>query len=85
LGTREIALIQHTDCGMLNFDDVAFRRGLSEASGDEPPWDVPGFTDVQDSVRRSVAVIRESPWLAHRDSVRGFVFDVRTAEISEVS
>jgi carbonic anhydrase len=84
LGTREIAVIQHTDCGMLDFDDVDFRRSLQTESGQQPPWDVAGFTDVEDSVRRSVAELRRSPWLLHRDSVRGFVFDVQTARITEV-
>jgi carbonic anhydrase len=67
LGTREIAVIHHTDCGMLNFDDEEFRRTLAE-----------------ESVRDTVASIRESPWLAHRDLVRGFVFDVRSARLSQV-
>lgn len=84
LGTREIAVIHHTECGMFNFDDEAFRARLHAESGQEPPWDVPGFTDVEDSVRDSVATIRGSEWLAHRDSVRGFVFDVRTARLTEV-
>jgi carbonic anhydrase len=84
LGTEEVAVIQHTDCGMLNFDDVAFRAQLLAESGHEPPWDVAGFTDVEQSVRDSVAKIRASEWLQHRHSVRGFVFDVRTAKITEV-
>jgi carbonic anhydrase len=84
LGTREIAVIHHTDCGMLNFDDEEFRRTLAEESGASPPWDVAGFTDVEQSVRDTVATIRESPWLAHRDLVRGFVFDVRSARLSQV-
>jgi carbonic anhydrase len=84
LGTREIAVVQHTDCGMLDFDDEAFRARLHAESGHEPPWDVAGFTDVEQSVRDSVATIRASEWLAHRDSVRGFVFDVGTAKLTEV-
>jgi carbonic anhydrase len=84
LGTREIAVIGHTDCGMLNFDDTAFRAELAAASGQQPDWDVPGFTDVAASVATSVDRIRECGWLPHRDSVRGFVFDVRTAQITEV-
>lgn len=84
LGTREIAVIQHTDCGMLNFDDTEFRAKLAAETGSEPPWDVPGFSDVEDSVRRAVATIRDCAWLVARDAVRGFVFDVQTAKISEV-
>ena len=84
LGTREIAVIGHTDCGMSNFDDAAFRAELAAESGQQPDWDVPGFTDVAASVAESVARIRDCGWLPHRDSVRGFVFDVRTAQINEV-
>ncbi len=85
LRTREIAVVQHTDCGMLGFDDDAFRAMLAErAGGDEPPWRVPGFTDVEQSVRQAVAQLRASRWLEHRDSVRGYVFDVATAKITEV-
>ena len=84
LGTQEVAVIGHTDCGMLNFDDIAFRARLLAESGHEPPWDVAGFTDVELSVRDSVATIRASEWLEHRHSVRGFVFNVGTAELTEV-
>ena len=84
LGTREIAVIGHTDCGMSNFDDTAFRAELAASSGQQPEWDVPGFTDVAVSVAASVARIRDCGWLPHRDSVRGFVFDVRTAQLTSV-
>jgi carbonic anhydrase len=84
LGTREIAVIGHTDCGMSNFDDSAFRAGLAAESGRQPDWDVPGFTDVTVSVAASVATIRDCGWLPHRDSVRGFVYDVRTGQITGV-
>jgi carbonic anhydrase len=84
LGTREIAVVQHTDCGMLNFDDLAFRNELFTSTGQLPPWDVPGFTDLRQSVRDSVDRIRASRFLPYRDSVRGFIFDVGTAELSQV-
>lgn len=84
LGTREIVLIHHTECGMLNFDDVEFRYELAKESGVEPQWRVPGFTDPEADVRLCIERIKESAWLPHRDSVRGFVFDVHTAEIREV-
>jgi carbonic anhydrase len=84
IGTREIAVIHHTDCGMFNFDDPRFRAELHAESGERPGWDVPGFTDLEDSVRESVLRIKECRWLPHRDSVRGFVFDVRTAKLTEV-
>jgi carbonic anhydrase len=84
LGTRAIMLIGHTDCGMLGFDDPAFRAELAGfGPGPAPSWDVPGFTDVRDSVRRSLEVVRATPWL-HTELVRGFVFDVGTAQLTEV-
>ena len=84
LGTREVVIIQHTGCGMDGFDDGAFRAELETESGRAPAWDVPGFTDVRADVRRSIETVRECLWLPHRDDVRGFVFDVRTASIDEV-
>jgi carbonic anhydrase len=84
LGTREVMLIHHTDCGMYQFDDAAFRAQLAAESGSEPPWDVPGFSDVREDVRRSVEAVRNCPWLPHRENVRGFVFDVATARIEEI-
>ncbi|HZZ96473.1 MAG TPA: carbonic anhydrase [Jatrophihabitantaceae bacterium] len=85
LGTREIVVLHHTECGMDDFDDDAFRAELSAESGQAPEWDVPGFTDVRDDVRRSIEKVRACPWLPHRDDVRGFVFDVATAAIDEIS
>jgi carbonic anhydrase len=84
LGTREVVLIHHTDCGMQGFDDSRFRAELAAETGDEPGWDVPGFTDLHATVRRSVATVRGCPWLTHREDVRGFVFDVATARVEEV-
>lgn len=84
IGTREVAVIQHTDCGMFGFDDEQFRAELFRESQQLPDWDVPGFSDLSDSVRHSVRRIVECPWLPHRNSVRGFIFDVRSAEITEV-
>ena len=84
LGTREIVVIHHTQCGMDGFDDEAFRAQLEAESGQAPPWRVTGFTDLYEDTRRSVQTVRECPWLLHRDEVRGFVFDVATATITEV-
>jgi carbonic anhydrase len=84
LGTREIVIIHHTQCGMDGFDDAAFRAELAEQSGQQPPWRVSGFTDLYEDTRRSVETVRGCPWLPHRDDVRGFVFDVATAELTEV-
>ena len=84
LGTREVVVLHHTDCGMDGLDDAAFRAELADETGDVPSWDVPGFDDVRDQVARSVAAVRECGWLPHRDDVRGFVFDVATAQLDEV-
>ena len=84
LGTREIVLIHHTECGMEGFDDGAFRAGLAGETGEEPPWNVPGFTDIRATMRRSLYAVRHCRWLSHREDVRGFVFDVATARIEEV-
>jgi len=84
LGTREIVVIHHTQCGMDGFDDEAFRTELEAESGERPPWQVIGFTDLYEDTRRSVRTVRDCPWLPHRDDVRGFVFDVATAKITEV-
>jgi carbonic anhydrase len=85
LGTREVVLIHHTDCGMLGFDDEQFRATLTAESGVAPPWRVPGFTDVYADMRESIARVRGCGWIPHREEVRGFVFDVTTARIDEVS
>jgi carbonic anhydrase len=85
LGTRAVMVIHHTQCGMDGFDDDAFREQLAAESGQVPPWRVDGFTDVFVDTRRSVQTVRECGWLLHRDDVRGFVFDVATATLTEVS
>jgi carbonic anhydrase len=84
LGTREVMIMHHTNCGMTGFDDVAFRAQLAADSGVEPGWDVPGFTDIEEQVRRSVSAVRSCGWILHRDEVRGFVFDVAAGRITEV-
>jgi carbonic anhydrase len=85
LGTREIVVIHHSNCGMDGFDDEAFRRELTDESGVAPPWRVDGFTDLYEDTRRSVETVRNCRWLPYRDDVRGFVFDVTTAKITEVT
>ena len=85
LGTREIVVIHHTECGMQGFDDDQFRAELAAESGDEPPWEVPGFDDIRATVRASVTAVRECKWLPHREDVRGFVFDIATARLEEVA
>lgn len=85
LGTEEIAALHHTQCGMTGFDDTAFRAELLHESGKTPDWDVPGFTDAYEQLRESLAAVRACPWLPHRDAVRGFVYDVATGRLDEVS
>jgi carbonic anhydrase len=85
LGTEEIILIHHTDCGMLTFKDDDFRRQLQEETGVEPDWDARAFDDVEEDVRRSIAFIKESPFVPNKESVRGFVYDVKTGRLDEVT
>jgi len=84
LGTREIILIHHTDCGMLTFTDDDFSRTLQEETGFEPGWAAEAFTDLDADVRRAISRIASSPFIPHRDAVRGFVFDVATGRLREV-
>ena len=85
LGTTEIILIHHTDCGMLTFTDDAFRRSIQDETGIKPPWSAESFTDLEEDVRQSIARIKASPFIPHKDAIRGFVFDVATGKLNEVS
>jgi carbonic anhydrase len=85
LGTEEIMLIHHTDCGMLTFTDEEFRRQVQEDTGLKPHWTVEAFDDLEEDVRHSIARIKASPFIPRKDSVRGFVYDVETAELREVT
>jgi carbonic anhydrase len=84
LGTREIILIHHTDCGMLTFTDDEFKAGIQQETGIKPPWAAEAFGNLDDDVRQSIARIKASPFVPHTDAVRGFVFDVATGKLSEV-
>jgi carbonic anhydrase len=84
LGTEEIILIHHTDCGMLTFTDEGFKAQLREATGQEPDWDAESFTDLDESVRESIRRIEDSPFIPHK-AVRGFVYDVKDGTLREVS
>jgi carbonic anhydrase len=84
LGTREIVLIHHTDCGLQKVTDDGFRAELQDDTGMPPPFAIESFTDVEGSVRGSIARVRNSPFLPHRDNVRGFVYDVDTGKLTEV-
>jgi len=85
LGTREIILIHHTDCGMLTFTDDAFKDALQAEVGIKPDWAAESFTDLDTDVRQSLNRIRSSPFIPHTDAVRGFVYDVATGELREVA
>ncbi|MBN9793888.1 carbonic anhydrase [Pseudonocardia sp. TMWB2A] len=84
LGTEEIILIHHTDCGMLTFTDDAFRASIRDETGIKPPWAAEAFDDLDADVRQSLARIRANPFVPHTDAVRGFVFDVATGRLTEV-
>ena len=85
LGTREIVLIHHTDCGMLTFTDDDFKAAIQEDTGIKPPWAAESFADLDADVRQSIARIKASPFVPHTDAIRGFVFDVATGQLNEVS
>ncbi len=84
LGTEEIVLIHHTDCGMLTFTDDAFKAGIADETGIKPPWSAESFSDLDADVRQSLKRIRTSPFIPRTDKVRGFVFDVATGLLREV-
>ncbi len=85
LGTREIILIHHTDCGMLTFTDDGFKQSIQDDTGIKPAWSAEAFADLDTDVRQSVARIKASPFVPHKDAIRGFVFDVATGKLNEVS
>ncbi len=84
LGTNEIILIHHTDCGMLTFTDDALRADIAAETGFKPPYALNAFTDLATDVRAGIARIKADPHLLHRDAVRGFIFDVATGALTEV-
>ena len=84
LGTEEIILIHHTDCGMLTFTDDGFKASIQEETGLKPAWSAEAFGDLDTDVRQSIARIKASPFIPKKDSVRGFVFDVATGKLNEV-
>ncbi|MHB8657023.1 MAG: beta-class carbonic anhydrase [Solirubrobacteraceae bacterium] len=84
LGTREVMLIHHTDCGMQKVTDDSFRAELQATTGVAPAFAIESFTDVEADVRQSILRVRRSSFLAHRDNVRGFVYDVDEHRLREV-
>jgi carbonic anhydrase len=85
LGTREVMLIHHDDCGLQTVSDDGFRNELREATGVAPAFAIESFTDVEADVRQSILRVRRSDFLPHRDSVRGFVYDVDTHALREIT
>jgi carbonic anhydrase len=85
LGTEEIILIHHTDCGMLTFTDDEFKRAVQDDVGIKPEWAAEAFGDLDEDVRQSIARINASPFIPRKDSVRGFVYEVETGRLREVS
>jgi carbonic anhydrase len=85
LGTEEIVLIHHTGCGMLTFRDDEFRDSIEQETGIRPDWPAESFTDLDQDVRQSIARIKASPFIPRTGSVRGFVYEVETGALREVS
>jgi carbonic anhydrase len=84
LGTEEIMLLHHTDCGMQKFTDDEFAQTLERASGQRPTWRPGSFADAETDVRDSIRLITESPFIVHKDRVRGFMYEVETGRVREV-
>src|ERR687892_616719 len=85
LGTREVILIHHTDCGMLTFTDDELKAQIQEEAGIKPHFPMESFSDLEEDVRQSIARIQVSPFIPHKDSVRGFVYEVETGRLREVT
>jgi carbonic anhydrase len=85
LGTEAIVLIHHTQCGLMSFTDDELRAELEQETGIRPPWSAEAFEDVDDEVRQSLARVRHSPFIRHKGDVRGFVYEVETGRLREVT
>jgi len=84
LGTEEIVLIHHTDCGMLSFTDDQFKDQIEESTGQRPDWEPGAFADLEEDVRSAIRRIQDSPFVPNKDSIRGFVYEVETGRLREV-
>lgn len=84
LGTKEIVLVHHTDCGMITFQDDEFRQGIEAETGIRPAWSSEAFPEPAADVKQGIKRIEASPFIPHKDNIRGFVFDVATGAINEV-
>ena len=85
LGTEEIVLMHHTDCGMLTFTDDDFKRSVQDDVGIKPEWAAEAFPDLDEDVRQSVRRIQADPFVVHKDRIRGFVYEVETGRLREVA
>jgi len=84
LGTEEIVLIHHTDCGMLSFTDDQFKDQIEESTGQRPDWEPGAFADLEENVRSAIRRIKDSPFVPKKDAIRGFVYEVETGRLREV-
>ncbi|MDQ4117061.1 MAG: carbonic anhydrase [Actinomycetota bacterium] len=84
LGTTEIILVHHSDCGMLTFTDDEFKKSIQAETGIKPWWTAEAFPDLEEDVRQSITRIKVNPFVVHKDSIRGFIFDVATGKLNEV-
>jgi carbonic anhydrase len=85
LGTEEIILLQHTECGLLEITDDELADRLEETTGHRPHWSANAFSDLEENLRDSLAGLRDNPFIPHKDSIRGFVYDVKTGALREVT
>jgi len=85
LGTREIILVHHTDCGMLTFTDEAVKKQIQADAGIRPPFALEAFSDLEEDIRQSIGRIKTSPFIPRKESVRGFIYDVKTGRLREVA
>ncbi len=85
LQTREVLLVHHTACGLHGIDESALRAEIAAEAGEPPPYAFGAFSDLDDAVRSAIARVREHPFLPHRDRVRGFVYEVETGHVREVT
>jgi carbonic anhydrase len=84
LGTEEIVLIHHTDCGMLSFTDDQLKDQIEESTGQRPDWEPGAFADLEEDVRSAIRRIKDSPFVPKKDAIRGFVYEVETGRLREV-
>jgi carbonic anhydrase len=85
LGTEEIVLIHHTDCGMLTFTDDEFKAAIEKDTGIRPDWAAEAFPDLEGDVRQSIARLKASPFIPHKDAIRGFVYEIESGRLREVT